>query len=62
LIKLSLLTTKKNYDDSHLDYVQTVDGIGRESVWYNDNTPNLPSLVNSVTSYLDIFKKAGKLV
>jgi len=47
---------------SHLDYVQTVDGIGRESVWYNDNTPNPPSLVNSVTSYLDIFKKAGKLV
>ena len=47
---------------SHLDYVQTVDGIGREDVWYNDNTTNPPSLVNSVTSYLDIFKKAGKLV
>jgi cysteinyl-tRNA synthetase len=47
---------------SRADYVQTVDGIGREDVWYNDNTPNPPSLVNSVTSYLDIFKKAGKLV
>jgi len=47
---------------SRADYVQTITGIGREDVWYNGNTPNPPSQIDSVTANLDVFKQAGKLV
>jgi cysteinyl-tRNA synthetase len=47
---------------SHLDYVETVTGIGREDVWYNGNVPNPSSHIDSVTANLDVFKQAGKLV
>jgi len=47
---------------SYADYVQTVSGIGREDVWYNENTTNSESHIHSVTENLDVFKQAGKLV
>ena len=47
---------------SHPDYVLTVSGIGREDVWYDDDTPQPTSDTEEVISYLDIFKRAGKLV
>ena len=47
---------------SHTDYVQTINGIGREDIWYNENTPNSASHIHSVTTNLDVFKQAGKIV
>ncbi len=44
------------------DYVEIVSGIGREDVWYEDNTPQLPEYTEEVIANLDIFKEAGKVV
>ncbi len=47
---------------SYADYLQVVSGIGREDVWYYDNSPNPPDQINLCLSFLDRFKQAGKLV
>ncbi len=47
---------------SYTDYVQAVTGIGKESLWYSDNTAQSDSATASAISKLDIFKNAGKTV
>lgn len=47
---------------THSDYVTTVTGIGREDVWYDDNTPQPPADTNDAISHLDVFQTAGKLI
>lgn len=47
---------------SHSNYVSTVDGIGNEDLWYNDNSPQSSSHTNEVLRNLEIFKRAGKLI
>lgn len=47
---------------SHADYLNAVNGIGREDTWYNGNTANDSTHIDSVISNLDVFKQAGKLV
>jgi cysteinyl-tRNA synthetase len=47
---------------SHSEYVQIVNGIGREDIWYDDNIPQSDSSTSEVTANLDIFKKFQKLV
>lgn len=47
---------------SHTEYVQVITGIGRESIWYVDNTPRTADDIAYVTENLDIFRQAGKLV
>jgi len=47
---------------THSDYLQVVNGIGKEDTWYNDNTPQPSSYTNKVIANLDVFKQAGKLV
>lgn len=44
----------------HQDYVETVNGIGKEDLWYNDNTPT--NWADWSIQHLDRFQKAGKLV
>lgn len=46
----------------HPDYVQTVSGIGKESLWYNGNSPQPAAYTSWSIAYLDIFKNAGKIV
>lgn len=47
---------------SYADYVQAVTGIGKESLWYSDNTPQSDSATTSAISKLDTFKNAGKTI
>ncbi|MGB9780327.1 MJ1477/TM1410 family putative glycoside hydrolase [Caldanaerobacter sp.] len=47
---------------THIDYVNTVNGIGKEDLFYLDNTPQPESYVNESISYLNMFKDNGKLV
>lgn len=47
---------------SHPDYVATVTGIGKEDTWTDGNEPQSQEDIDFVTSHLDVFKKAGKLV
>lgn len=47
---------------SHSNYVQIVSGIGKEDLWYNDNTAQPLSYTNEAIAHLDAFKQAGKLV
>lgn len=47
---------------SHSDYVQVVNGIGKEDTWYDDNTPQPSSYTIEVIANLDVFKQAGRLV
>lgn len=47
---------------THEDYVKIVSGIGRESVWYEGNTPQPPEYTEEVIANLDVFKQAGKLI
>ncbi|MEO0194598.1 MAG: MJ1477/TM1410 family putative glycoside hydrolase [candidate division WOR-3 bacterium] len=47
---------------SHPDYLQVVDGIGREDTWYIDNTPRSPEETDSIIAHLDVFRRVGKLV
>jgi uncharacterized protein (TIGR01370 family) len=44
------------------DYVAAVTGIGREDTWYMNNNARPSSDTEYVTSHLDVFKQAGKLV
>lgn len=46
----------------HPNYLEVVSGIGREDVWYYDNTPQPPEITEEVLFYLDKFKEKGKLV
>ncbi len=46
----------------HNDYVAVVSGIGREDVWYNDDTPQTPEETAGVIEDLDVFLQAGKTV
>jgi cysteinyl-tRNA synthetase len=46
----------------HADYVSAVSGIGKEDTWYNDDTPQETAHTENVTSMLDVFRAAGKLV
>ncbi|MGB9809173.1 MAG: MJ1477/TM1410 family putative glycoside hydrolase [Caldanaerobacter sp.] len=47
---------------THIDYVNTVNGIGKEDLFYLDNTPQPESYVNESIRYLNMFKDNGKLV
>lgn len=47
---------------AYSDYVRVVTGIGSESVWYVEDTPQPEEGTNYVLSKLDIFKAAGKLI
>ena len=47
---------------SHSDYVQIVTGIGKEDLWYDDNSPQPPSYTAEAIADLDIFRQADKLV
>ena len=47
---------------SHSEYVQVIDGIGKEDLWYLDNTPQPSSYVEEAIANLDIFKQSSKLV
>jgi cysteinyl-tRNA synthetase len=47
---------------THSDYLQAVNGIGKEDTWYNGNTPQPSSYTNKVIANLDVFKQVGKLV
>jgi cysteinyl-tRNA synthetase, unknown class len=47
---------------THVDYVQSVTGIGKEDTWYNDNLRQPSSYTAEVIENLDVFKRAGKLV
>lgn len=47
---------------SHSDYVEVVDGIGREDTWYDDNRPQPVSHTSEVIADLDVFRRANKLV
>ncbi|MCX7727826.1 MAG: hypothetical protein N2053_13390, partial [Chitinispirillaceae bacterium] len=44
----------------HKDYVEVVDGIGKEDLWYNGDTPT--TWADWSIECLDRFKEAGKLV
>lgn len=46
----------------HSDYVQMVTGIGKEDLWYDDNTPQPPAYTAEAIADLDVFRQAGKLV
>ncbi|MBI4392611.1 MAG: endo alpha-1,4 polygalactosaminidase [Euryarchaeota archaeon] len=46
----------------HDDYVSAISGIGKEDTWYNDDTPQGTTHTEKVTSMLDVFRAAGKLV
>ena len=46
----------------HRDYLNTVNGIGKEDTWYNDNQPNKAADIADTVANLDLFKRAGKLV
>lgn len=46
----------------HPDYVQTVSGIGKEDLWYDDNTPQPNEYISEAIANLDVFKSAGKIV
>ncbi len=46
----------------HSDYVNTVSGILRESVWYVENTPRSSQETEYVITNLDVFKENGKVV
>ncbi len=45
-----------------LEYLDAVDGIGKEDTWYMDNDPNDQSITNEVLTNLDRFSLAGKFV
>lgn len=47
---------------SHPDYVAAVTGIGREDLWYLDNTPQPTEETDAALANLDVFRAAGKLV
>ncbi|MEO0185313.1 MAG: MJ1477/TM1410 family putative glycoside hydrolase [candidate division WOR-3 bacterium] len=47
---------------THNDYLETISGIGREDVWYNDDTPQPPEETQGVLEDLDVFAEAGKTV
>lgn len=47
---------------SHADYVAAVTGIGREDLWYLDNSPQPAVAINEALANLDVFRAAGKLV
>lgn len=47
---------------THIDYVNIVNGIGKEDVFYLDNTPQPESYMNESIRYLNMFKDNGKLV
>jgi len=44
------------------DYLEVINGIGKESTWYAGNTPQTKDLVKFSTHYLDIAVKNNKLV
>lgn len=44
------------------DFVQTVNGIGKEDLWYNGNLIQSTEYTREAIKNLDVFKKAGKLV
>jgi cysteinyl-tRNA synthetase len=46
----------------HADYVQAVTGIGCEDVWYDGDDPQPAGHTQAVTSSLDAFCQAGRLV
>ena len=62
--KINFLIFPQNGEglSTHSDYVQIVSGIGKEDLWYYDNTPQPPEYINEAISNLDVFKNAGKLV
>jgi len=47
---------------AHSDYLNATTGIGKEDLWYNDNTPNPSDEVSYSIEQLDRFKDSGKLV
>lgn len=47
---------------SHSDYVQIVTGIGKEDLWYDDNSPQPSSYTAEAIAYLDVFRQSDKLV
>ena len=47
---------------THADYVQIVNGIGREDTWYNGNVSQPASATAAVLNNLNVFQQAGKLV
>ena len=47
------------------NYLDIVDGIGQEDIYYGYNDDNVmtpPDITAELESYLDVFKNAGKLV
>ena len=45
---------------THPEYLTAIDGIGREDVWYNDNTPQNDT--ETTLNYLELFHETGKQV
>lgn len=45
---------------THPEYIEAVDGIGREDVWYNDNETQNDT--ETTLNYLELFRGAGKQV
>lgn len=44
------------------DYLSSVDGIGQEDIYYNDDVKTPPAATAGLEEYLDLFKNGGKLV
>ncbi len=44
----------------HPEYLEAIDGVGREDVWYNDNEPQPDT--NTTLGYLKLFSDTGKQV
>lgn len=47
---------------SHSDYVKMVTGIGKEDLWYDDNSSQPDYYTDEAIGNLDIFRQSGKLV
>ncbi len=62
--KKDFLIFPQNGEDlcMHNDYLETISGIGREDVWYNDDTPQPPEETQGVLEDLDVFAEVGKTV
>ena len=48
--------------DEVTGYLNSVDGIGQEDIYYNDDVKTPPAATAGLEEYLDLFRNAGKLV
>ncbi len=46
----------------HKDYLNAINGIGKEDLWFNGNTPQPTSYTKESIKYLNLFKNSGKIV